>query len=182
MTNTSFELAPDGGRVLMSTLGPDFRADVVVRDLATGSDTRVPAPRPTGAMMGGTLASWAPGGRLFFGVGGIEASEIYDWPADGSTGGRKLQAGWRAQIVAGGRAMYFTRDERGGAKWLGVRDDFSNLAHSKLRMSRKHNTRRTNRSSVIANGQARVVGSPLGASHSGCQKTNDRPLMSRMPN
>ena len=93
MTNTSFELAPEGGRVLMSTVGPDFRADVVVRDLATGTDTLVPPPRQAGAMTLGAIVSWAPGGRLFFGVGGIETSEIYDWPADGSTGGRKLVAG-----------------------------------------------------------------------------------------
>ena len=61
MTNTSFELAPEGGRVLMSTVGPDFRADLVVRDLATGTDTLVPPPRQAGAMtLGATclLGAW----------------------------------------------------------------------------------------------------------------------------
>jgi serine/threonine-protein kinase len=113
MTNTSFELAPEGGRVLMSTVGPDFRADLVVRDLATGTDTLVPPPRQAGAMTLGATVSWAPGGRLFFGVGGIETSEIYDWPADGSTGGRKLVEGLSARMNARRQEIYFTRDERG---------------------------------------------------------------------
>ena len=116
MTNTSFELAPEGGRVLMSTVGPDFRADLVVRDLATGTDTLVPPPRQAGAMTLGASVSWAPGGRLFFGVGGIETSEIYDWPADGSTGGRKLVDGLSARMNARRQEIYFTRDERGAER------------------------------------------------------------------
>ena len=113
MTAGAFGLAPDGGRALMSVLGPDFREEIVVRDLATGTDTRVPAPRPVSAMTSGATVSWAPGGRLFFGVGGVETSEIFDWPADGSTGGRKLVAGTSARMVAGRPEIYFTRDERG---------------------------------------------------------------------
>ena len=101
MTAGAFELAPDGGRALMAVLGPDFREEIVVRDLATGTDTRVPPPRPVSAMTTGATVSWAPGGRLFFGVGGVETSEIFDWPADGSTGGRKLVAGTSARMVAG---------------------------------------------------------------------------------
>ena len=107
MTAGAFGLAPDGGRALMAVLGPDFREEIVVRDLATGTDTRVPAPRPVSAMTTGATISWAPGGRLFFGVGGVETSEIFDWPADGSTGGRKLVAGsldgpCRLRAVRGG--------------------------------------------------------------------------------
>ena len=113
MTTGAFGLAPDGGRALISTLGPDFREEVVVRDLATGTDTRVPPPRPVSAMTTGATVSWAPGGRLFFGIGGVETSEIFDWPADGSTGGRKLVAGTSARMVAGRPEIYFTRDERG---------------------------------------------------------------------
>ena len=113
MTAGAFGLAPDGGRALMSILGPDFREEIVVRDLATGTDTRVPPPRPVSAMTTGATVSWAPGGRLFFGVGGVETSEIFDWPADGSTGGRKLVAGMSARMVAGRPEIYFTRDERG---------------------------------------------------------------------
>ncbi len=113
MTPAAFGLAPDGGRALMSILGSDFREEIVVRDLVTGTDTRVPAPRPVSAMTTGATVSWAPGGRLFFGVGGVETSEIFDWPADGSTGGRKLVAGTSARMVAGRPEIYFTRDERG---------------------------------------------------------------------
>jgi hypothetical protein len=116
MTNTSFELAPEGGRVVMSTVGPDFRADLLVRDVATGTDTLVPPPRQAGAMTLGATVSWAPGGRLFFGVGGVETSEIYDWPADGSTGGRRLLTGLAARMVEGRRQIYFTRDERGATR------------------------------------------------------------------
>jgi hypothetical protein len=116
MTSSSFQLAPEGGRVLMSTLGPDFRADVVVRDLRTGTDTRVAPPRPAGAMTVGASVAWAPAGRLFFGVGGIETSEIYDWPADGSAGGRKLLAGTTARMRPGRQEIYFTRDERGALR------------------------------------------------------------------
>jgi serine/threonine-protein kinase len=115
-TNSSFELAPEDGRVLMSTIGPDFRGNVVVRDLATGRDTLVPPPRQSGAMTYGAAVSWAPGGRLFFGVGGVETSEIYDWPADGSTGGRRLMAGMKAGMAADGKEIYFTRDEKGAAR------------------------------------------------------------------
>jgi hypothetical protein len=116
MTDTSFELAPEGGRVLMSTVAPDFRADLVIRDLATGTDTLVPPPRQAGAMTFGASVSWAPGGRLYFGVGGVETSEIYDWPADGSTGGRKLVAGINARMTADGKDIYFTRDEKGATR------------------------------------------------------------------
>jgi hypothetical protein len=113
MTYGAFGLAPDGGRALISTMGPDFREEVIVRDLATGTDTRVPPPRPVSAMLTGATVSWAPGGRLFFGIGGVETSEIFDWPADGSTQGRKLVAGRSARMVAGRPEIYFNRDERG---------------------------------------------------------------------
>ena len=53
MTPAAFGLAPDGGRALMSMVGPDFREEIVVRDLATGTDTRVPPPRPVSAMTQG---------------------------------------------------------------------------------------------------------------------------------
>jgi dipeptidyl aminopeptidase/acylaminoacyl peptidase len=46
-------------------------------------------------------------------VGGIETSEIYDWPADGSTSGRKLVDGLSARMNARRQEIYFTRDERG---------------------------------------------------------------------
>ena len=113
MTPSAFGLAPDGGRALISIVGSDFREEVVVRDLATGVDTRVPPPRPVNAVTTGAAVSWAPGGRLFFSVGGVEASEIFDWPADGSTGGRKVVAGTSARMAAGRPEIYFTRDEGG---------------------------------------------------------------------
>jgi serine/threonine-protein kinase len=113
MSFGAFGLAPDGTRALISRVGPDFKTEIVVRDLATGTDTRVPPPRSVSSMVSGASASWAPDGRLFYGVGGVETSEIYDWPADGSTGGRKLVAGISAQMVAGRPDIYLTRDERG---------------------------------------------------------------------
>ena len=64
-------------------------------------------------MSAGASVSWAPDGRLLYGIGGVETSEIFDWPADGSTGGRKLVEGTSARRVAGRPEIYFTRDERG---------------------------------------------------------------------
>jgi hypothetical protein len=112
MTDSSFGLAPGGGRAVLSVMGPEFREEVLVRDLATGTDTRVPPPRPLSPWAGASV-SWAPGGRLFFSVGSVDASELYDWPADGSAGGRKLLAGRDARMAAGRQEIYFTRDEKG---------------------------------------------------------------------
>jgi serine/threonine protein kinase len=109
----AFGLSPDGRRALLSSRGPGFTQEILVRDLATGTDTRVPPPRPVSLMTTGAVASWAPGGRLFYVIGGVETSEIFDWPADGSNGGRMLVAGTTARVVEGRRELYFTRDERG---------------------------------------------------------------------
>jgi serine/threonine-protein kinase len=113
ITAGAFGLSPDGGRALMSVRAPDLKDEIIVRDLATGTDTRVPPPRPSSGMATGATVSWAPDGRLLFAVGGVETSEIFDWPADGSTGGRKLVDGTRARMLTVRPEIYFTRDDRG---------------------------------------------------------------------
>jgi hypothetical protein len=113
LSGEAFGLAPEGRRALLSVRAPDLRREIIVRDLTTGADTRVPPPRPASPMSAGASVSWAPDGHLLYAIGGVETSEIFDWPADGSTGGRKLVEGTSARRVAGRPEIYFTRDERG---------------------------------------------------------------------
>ena len=91
MTNTSFELA---GRWpgLMLTVGPDFRADLVVRRSRHGHGYPGAAASAGGRDDAGPVSPgrWR---SLFFVCGRHRNSEIYDWPATDRTGGRKLVAG-----------------------------------------------------------------------------------------
>ena len=108
----SLALSPDGRRAAFATRAADGGEEYVVRDLATGRDTRVPAPKgSTGVAAGGRIA-WTPAGRLLYPAGGVEALQIYDWPADGSAGGRPLVAGTAAQMTPNGAEIIFSRDER----------------------------------------------------------------------
>jgi hypothetical protein len=105
-------LSRDGRRAVFGTRGSSGREEYVVRDLSTGRDTRVPAPKAaTGVVTGGMIA-WAPTGRLLYPAGGVEALQIFDWPSDGSATGRPLVAGMLAQMTPENREILFTRDER----------------------------------------------------------------------
>jgi Tol biopolymer transport system component len=108
----SLALSPDSRRVAFSALGADGGDEFFVRDLETGRDTRVPRPKATtGAPTGGRIA-WTPSGRLLLPAGGVEALQIFDWPADGSATGRPLVSGMAAQITPTSGEVVFTRDER----------------------------------------------------------------------
>jgi hypothetical protein len=108
----SLALSPDGRRAAFSTRGADGGDEYLVRDLATGRDTRIPPPKAsTGVSTGGRIA-WTAAGRLLYPAGGVEALQIYDWPADGSATGRPLVSGVAAQMTPDGREILFTRDER----------------------------------------------------------------------
>jgi Tol biopolymer transport system component len=109
---TSLALSPDGRRAAFSTRAADGGDEYLVRDLATGRDTRVPLPTAsTGVSTGGVIA-WTPAGRLLYPAGGVEALQIYDWPADGSATGRPLVSGVVAQMTSAGTEIVFNRDER----------------------------------------------------------------------
>jgi dipeptidyl aminopeptidase/acylaminoacyl peptidase len=108
----SIAISPDGRRAAFSVRGADGGEEFVVRELATGRDTRIPSPRAsTGVPTGGRI-SWTPAGRLLLPAGGVEAVQVYDWAADGSATGRPLVRGLAAQMTADGRELLFTPDER----------------------------------------------------------------------
>ena len=106
-------LSPDGRRAVIKVVTTGDQEAMVVRDLTTGVDTVVPMPptRATGVQTG-TIVSWTPRGRLLYASGGVEASQIYDWPADGSSTGRALVTGMMAKMTPDGREILFNRDER----------------------------------------------------------------------
>src|SRR6185369_6316069 len=81
-------LSPDRRRATLSVRAADLTAHFVVRDLATGADTPIPAPEAVTVMTTSATVSWTPAQRLLYASGGIESSRIHDWPSDGSTGGR----------------------------------------------------------------------------------------------
>ena len=92
-------LSPDRRRALLSVRASDLTSHFVVRDLTTGSDTPIPAPEAVTVMTTGATVSWTPAQRLLYSAGGIESWRIYDWPSDGSTGGRVLTDGLGARMV-----------------------------------------------------------------------------------
>jgi len=107
-------LSPDGRRAVLAVRAPDLSGYFVVRDLATGSDTRVPSPTSATAMTTGDV-SWTPAQRLLYAAGGIEAMRIYDWPSDGSrgSGSRVLADGFSAKTIADGTLIFYLRQDRG---------------------------------------------------------------------
>jgi Tol biopolymer transport system component len=105
-------LSPDGRRAVFATLAANGGEEYLVRDLATGRDTRVPAPKASTGMSTGARIAWTPAGRLLYPAGGVETVQIYDWPADGSSSGRPLVAGMAAQMTPDGKQIVFSRDER----------------------------------------------------------------------
>ncbi len=111
--NGTVLLSPDGRRAVLDLRSPDFKEDVVVRDLATGADTHIPYPDAPNREARGAIVTWTPSGRLLYTAGGTEASKIFNWPADGSRNGRPLVAGITAHISSDGRQMIVLVDERG---------------------------------------------------------------------
>ena len=105
-------LSTDGRRAVLSERSADGRDAFVVRDLVTGMDTRIPLPIGPGGFSTGASTSWTPDGRLLLAAGGVESTKIYDWPSDGSSGGRELVSGIDA-AVAPGRELVFLQDARG---------------------------------------------------------------------
>jgi len=108
----SLALSPDGKRAAFTTRAADGGEEYLVRDLATGRDTRVPSPKASTGVSTGGLIAWTPKGRLLYPAGGVESVQIYDWPADGSASGRLLVAGVAAQMPPSATEIVFNRDER----------------------------------------------------------------------
>ena len=108
----SLAISPDGRRAAFPIRAADGGEEYVVRDLATGRDTRIPSPKASTGVSTGARIAWTPGGRLLYPAGGVETLQIYDWPADGSANGRPLVAGGAAQVPPNGAEILFSRDER----------------------------------------------------------------------
>src|SRR5262249_6583421 len=108
----SIALSPDGKRAALSVRMPDGRDEFVVRDLATATDTRLALPLPSSGMLTAALVTWAPTGRLLYAAGGVEASKIYDWPADGSANGHELVTGYAARMMPSARELIVVQDVR----------------------------------------------------------------------
>ena len=111
-------MSDDGRRAVLSTRTSDGKDEFVVRDLATGTDTRLPSPTPPTGVASFALVTWTPSGRLLYGAGGIEASKIYDWPADGSANGRELVEAISAQMTHDGKELVFAQESRGHFRLL----------------------------------------------------------------
>jgi hypothetical protein len=111
-TSSSVVLSPDGRRALLDARGKSGQDELLVRDLASGIDTRIPPPQATTGITVGGRVNWTPDGRLLYPSGGVEASQIYDWPSDGSSNGRVLVPGTSARITPEHREVLFVRDDR----------------------------------------------------------------------
>ena len=94
--------------------GPNLTGYFIVRDLATGADTRIPPPQAPSIMVNGSgTVSWTPSQRLLYATGGIESWRLYDWPSDGSTGSKVLVEGLSARMPADASELFYLHDERG---------------------------------------------------------------------
>jgi len=111
--NSMVALSPDAHRAALSVRLPDGKDEVVVRDLATGADTRLPSPRASTGVTTGALVTWTPAGRLLYPAGGVETLKIFDWPADGSPGGRDLVSGFVGRMTPDRGGLVFIQDVRG---------------------------------------------------------------------
>jgi serine/threonine-protein kinase len=108
----SLALSADGRRAAFPVRAADGGEEYLVRDLATGRDTRVPPPKASTGVSTGGLIAWTPTGRLLYPAGGVESLQIYDWPADGTANGWPLVTGTAAKMPPGGAEIVFSRDER----------------------------------------------------------------------
>ena len=108
-------LSPDGSRgALIVDTGGDRH--LVVRDLKTGSDTRLTAAGQDVPTL--DAPSWFPSGdEVLFGTGTVAARRIVARRTDGSGGPRVLAAGLKGQVTPNRQYLVFLVDE-GGAQRL----------------------------------------------------------------
>ena len=109
-------LSPDSRRAVLSERGPDEKEVFVVRNVVTGTDTRLALPEAYKGLATGAIVNWMPSGRLLFAAGAVEQSKIYDWPADGSSNGRELVPGLAALVTPDHKEVIFNQDVRSIAR------------------------------------------------------------------
>jgi serine/threonine-protein kinase len=107
-------LSPDGSRVAF-VVDTEGDRHLVVRDLNTGSDTRLtPAGQDTPTL---DPPSWFPSGdEVVFGTGSVTARRIAARRIDGSGGQRMLVGGRLGQVTPDRRYLVFLVEEGGAAR------------------------------------------------------------------
>ena len=112
-----FGLSPAGDRVVFVS-GTSTQANVIVRDLATGADTRVTGQ--TGAQsIGGTSETamypdWFPAGdRVLYTWGPVESSKVVAHRADGAGSRTEMAVGMFGRVSADGKWFLWLEDDRG---------------------------------------------------------------------
>ena len=111
-----FAISPDGRRTaFIEGTGPD--ANVIVRDLEAGADTRLTFNKA--ADTGGTWAEtrypawWPSGDRIVHATGGVESSELVIRRADVAGEAHELTPGKIARVSSDGRTLVYRLDDRG---------------------------------------------------------------------
>lgn len=119
-----FAVSPDGGRVAVVT-GEDSKTTslsgtmLIVRDLGTGTDTRLTARAARGPEAPSppslNAPSWFPSGdRLLVSAGGTEAGHLVAQRADEATAPREYAANFAfGRLSRDGRTLAAVRDDRG---------------------------------------------------------------------
>ena len=129
---TEVEISPDGrraafvqGRYRVAGLGTGSLTDgvVVVRDLQTGVDTRLAAGTPSSTMWGSVgLPTWFPDGqRILHRTGRVEGASLVERRADIAGSARELTQGFYGRVLADGRTLIYTRDDRGAGRLMRAR-------------------------------------------------------------
>jgi Tol biopolymer transport system component len=111
-------LSPDGSRVVY--VAGRTQPVIFVRDLSTGTDTRVASGGMTGlnAALGAASTlmhpGWFPSGdRVVYTKGQIEASKVQAWRADGSGDASTLATGTYGRVSSDGKWLLWLEDNRG---------------------------------------------------------------------
>ena len=121
------ELSPDGRRAAfvqgrLRTAGIEGAGSLTdgvatVRDLETGVDTRLSIGTASTAWGDIGVPTWTPDGqRLIHRTGRVEGASLVERRADIAGAARPLTTGMLGRLLADGRTLIYTRDERGAGR------------------------------------------------------------------
>ena len=121
----ALELSPDGTRVALvqgayrsaGAGAGSVTGVVLVRDLQTGTDTRLSTSAPTSTWGDVGLPTWsADGRRVIHRTGRVEGAVLVERRADIAGTARTLLPGMLGRLLSDGRTLIYTRDERGAGR------------------------------------------------------------------